>query len=257
MMHTIVIATGGFDPIHSGHIEYLKAAKALGDFLIVGVNSDEWLERKKGQAFMPYTERETILRELGCVDAVLPFDDSDGSASALIAEVKQTYDYTSLVFANGGDRTDKNIPEMCEGVDFQFGVGGADKKNSSSWVLEKWNKQRKDTRWGYWEVLDDEYHNAKVKKLVVKPGGCLTYQRHQARAEEWFVVSGKGKVIFNNHSQDIYHSTDVVEPLVAGRQLSIPKMVWHQLINDNRDEDLIVYEIQHGTRCVEEDIESE
>jgi len=70
-----VIVTGGFDPIHSGHIAYFKAAKALGDddksILIVGLNSDEWLTRKKGRPFMPWEERASIIRELECVDDVI------------------------------------------------------------------------------------------------------------------------------------------------------------------------------------------
>ena len=64
----IVIVTGGFDPLHSGHIAYFKAAKELGDYLVVGVNSDEWLARKKGRSFMPYEERKSIVQEIGVVD---------------------------------------------------------------------------------------------------------------------------------------------------------------------------------------------
>jgi len=79
-MNRIVLVTGGFDPIHSGHIAYLEAAKRLGDMLIVGINSDAWLERKKGQAFMPSEERQKIVESLSCVDSVLLFNDDDGSA---------------------------------------------------------------------------------------------------------------------------------------------------------------------------------
>ena len=60
----IVLVTGGFDPLHSGHIEYFKAAKELGDHLVVGVNSDEWLTRKKGRPFMSFDERCAIIKEL-------------------------------------------------------------------------------------------------------------------------------------------------------------------------------------------------
>ena len=78
-MQTIVIATGGFDPVHSGHIAYLQAARALGDQLIVGVNSDAWLTRKKGRAFMPYRERRAVIENLRSVDAVIEYNDDDGS----------------------------------------------------------------------------------------------------------------------------------------------------------------------------------
>jgi D-beta-D-heptose 7-phosphate kinase/D-beta-D-heptose 1-phosphate adenosyltransferase len=139
---TIVLATGGFDPIHSGHIAYLKSAKSLGDMLIVGLNSDEWLERKKGRAFMPWNERLCILNNLVMVDEVYTFDDEDGSARKFIHQVRAHYPTAKLIFANGGDRTESNIPEMDivdSNLEFAFGVGGTDKKNSSRWILDKWN----------------------------------------------------------------------------------------------------------------------
>ena len=109
----IVIVTGGFDPLHSGHIAYLQAARKLGDQLVVGLNSDDWLGRKKGKPFMPYAERYAVLAELACVDRVLDFDDRDGSAKDLIKRMLETLKSNDeIVFANGGDRTDKNIPEM-------------------------------------------------------------------------------------------------------------------------------------------------
>lgn len=135
----VVIVTGGFDPLHSGHIAYLKEAKKLGDHLVVGLNSDEWLSRKKGRPFMPWEERNAILKELKCVDFVLDFDDSDGSAQALI-EYMLKHSRGDLIFANGGDRTEDNIPEMAiqnPRVSFVFGVGG-DKTASSSDFLQRW-----------------------------------------------------------------------------------------------------------------------
>ena len=75
----IVVATGGFDPLHGGHINYLKEARKLGDQLIVGVNSDEWLERKKGKPFMSLKERSLIIESLSFVDHVIDFDDHDNS----------------------------------------------------------------------------------------------------------------------------------------------------------------------------------
>ena len=79
MKQRIVIVTGGFDPLHSGHLEYFKCAKTLGDVLIVGLNSDEWLSRKKGKSFLPYYEREQVLLNLKAVDNVINFDDEDDS----------------------------------------------------------------------------------------------------------------------------------------------------------------------------------
>ena len=80
----IVIVSGGFDPIHSGHIEHFKEAKKLGDILIVGLNSDEWLTRKKGKPFMPIQERLAVIRELRMVDSAVAFNDDDNSSIDLI-----------------------------------------------------------------------------------------------------------------------------------------------------------------------------
>lgn len=137
----IILATGGFDPLHSGHIAYLKAAKELGDMLIVGVNSDEWLTRKKGRAFMNQYERMLVVSELACVDAAYKFDDRDGSARAFIKDMRKQYPTSIIIFANGGDRLDTNIPEMdvdLPNVKFAFGIGGFNKLNSSSEILENW-----------------------------------------------------------------------------------------------------------------------
>ena len=138
----IIIVSGGFDPIHSGHIGHFKAAKELGDLLVVGLNSDDWLTRKKGKPFLPIEERLCIIRELKMVDLALAFDDNDNSSRDLIRRVLDLYS-SDVVFANGGDRTQDNIPEVEQFSDdprvtFEFGVGGEDKKNSSSWILENW-----------------------------------------------------------------------------------------------------------------------
>jgi D-beta-D-heptose 7-phosphate kinase/D-beta-D-heptose 1-phosphate adenosyltransferase len=140
----VVLVTGGFDPIHSGHIKYMEAARRLGDILVVGVNSDDWLTRKKGKPFLPLSERAAICRGLRAVDFVIDFNDSDNSAKHAIWMVRQSYPTSHIVFANGGDRTKENIPEMDtddKNVSFEFGVGGEDKANSSSWILKKWNQE--------------------------------------------------------------------------------------------------------------------
>jgi len=131
----IVLVTGGFDPLHSGHIAYFKAAKQLGNLLVVGINSDDWLTRKKGRAFMPAHERKAIIENIYQVHKVIEFDDTDNSAIDAIRKVKAMFPRDHIVFANGGDRTKDNIPEMVfDDVEFIFGVGGEDKKNSSSWI---------------------------------------------------------------------------------------------------------------------------
>lgn len=135
----IVICTGGFDPIHEGHIAYLEAAKKLGNYLVVGVNSDDWLKRKKGYVFQNFYTRSTIVDALKMVDLVLAFNDSDNSARDAIIKTQRLYGKNlHYIFANGGDRTKDNIPEMdVPGVEFVFGVGGEHKMNSSSWIVNE------------------------------------------------------------------------------------------------------------------------
>ena len=142
-MKRIVLVTGGFDPLHSGHIDYFKAAKKLGDELWVGLNSDEWLVRKKGQAFMPYNERLAIIRNLNMVDniAVCYGDAQSNDACGAIHHVKSTTPMnTKIIFANGGDRKEGGVPEdVLEkelGVKMIYGVGG-EKKQSSSDLIKK------------------------------------------------------------------------------------------------------------------------
>lgn len=240
----IVLVTGGFDPLHSGHIEYFKAAKALGDKLVVGLNSDSWLERKKGRAFMPIAERVQIVENLSMVDGVVLFDDNDGSATEAIRNVKQLYPNDTIIFANGGDRTVDNIPEMLEkDVIFKFGVGGENKKNSSSWILQEWKAPKTERPWGYYRVLH-EVAGTKVKELTVEPGQSLSMQRHQGRSEYWLVTEGECKV--EREFAALF--------LRKHETIRIPVNEWHQLSNPFNTPCRIV-EIQYGNRCEESDIE--
>ena len=251
-MKTIVLITGGFDPIHSGHIAYLKAAKELGDILIVGVNTDTWLTRKKGAAFMPLSERTAILRNIVGVDFVIDFDDTDGSAKHAIWMVRQSYPQDHIIFANGGDRTQENIPEMDaadENVSFVFGVGGENKKNSSSWILQEWKAPKTERQWGYYRVLHD-VPGVKVKELTVDPGKSLSMQRHQMRAEYWLVSEGQA-VINRATPLDFELPTAILN---KHDQLHVAKQEWHQLTNPY-NHPLKIVEIQYGEHCVEEDIE--
>jgi len=136
----VIIVSGGFDPLHSGHILYFQDAKNRGDHLIVALNSDQWLKNKKGKAFIPFEERKMILESIESVDEVIEFaDDEYGSCIDALEKVKSMYPSEEIYFANGGDRNAKNIPEMSvKGINFIFGVGGDFKKNSSSDLLQEW-----------------------------------------------------------------------------------------------------------------------
>ena len=252
-MKTIVLITGGFDPLHSGHIAYIQAAKKLGDILVVGINSDKWLTRKKGIPFMPESERCCIVRNIVGVDFVITFNDEDNSAKHAIKMVRQSYPQDKIIFANGGDRTKENIPEMDiedENLEFAFGIGGEDKKNSSSWILQEWKAPRTDRQWGYYRVLHEQGQEVKVKELIVYSKTCLSMQRHSDRSEHWFVAEGTATVYTIDQSTDM----DLLGEFKKFQHIHIKKNDWHKLCNET-DHPLKVVEIQYGDRCVEEDIE--
>lgn len=143
-MKTYYIVSGGFDPIHEGHIELIKSAYMESDGVIILLNSDDWLRRKKGKEFMTYYTRFVICNNLKGVIDVINFNDEDNTASDGIKKARVKYPNDNLVFANGGDRTQNNIPEIqtCKdcNVTLKFGIGGNTKANSSSWILKNWEK---------------------------------------------------------------------------------------------------------------------
>lgn len=252
MMKKIVLATGGFDPIHSGHIAYFKSARKLGDMLIVGLNSDEWLVRKKGRAFMPWNERLCVVNNLSMVDEVFTFDDEDSSARHFIQQVRAHYPDAELIFANGGDRTAGDIPEIDvqdTQLSFVFNVGGNDKKNSSSWMLEDWKSPKTQRPWGYYRVLH-EAPGTRVKELTIESGQAISLQRHQYRSEYWHVVDGE--VIVNAMLPGGY----TIPPCVLKKHQHhhVPCGEWHRLVNMS-DLPCKIVEIQYGSICDENDIQ--
>lgn len=140
----IVAISGGFDPIHIGHVQLFQKAKKLGDELVVILNNDSWLMKKKGLVFMPQNERKKIIEAIKGVDRVVltkhPQNPTDMSVRAELLKLRPH------IFANGGDRTYKNIPEIpvCEkiGCKMVFNIGGG-KIQSSSWLLSKYFSAKK------------------------------------------------------------------------------------------------------------------
>ena len=240
-----VLVTGGFDPLHRGHIALLKESKQLGTNLIVGLNSDKWLSRKKGRPFMDYDERKEILLSLSCVDEVISFNDDNDTACDAIAQLIQRGD---LIFSNGGDRHNENVPEYNlykhdDNVTFRWGIGGTNKQNSSSWLLDNFNNPLTERSWGYYRVLY-EGKGFKVKELVINPRSSLSMQRHKYRSETWSLVSGYAKVILDK--EEIVLTNDNV----AHIQIN----TWHKGINDSNTPAHII-EIWKGERLTEHDIE--
>tara|TARA_R110001592_G_C13025015_1_gene737883 strand:- start:525 stop:947 length:423 start_codon:yes stop_codon:yes gene_type:complete len=130
----IVALSGGFDPIHVGHVRMIQSAAEMGDVIVIA-NSDEWLMRKKGYIFMKYEERQEILNAMKGVYDVVKANDIDDTVCETLRYLRPD------IFVNGGDRKEGNVPEhiLCEdmGIEMKFGVGGDDKPQSSSWLIEK------------------------------------------------------------------------------------------------------------------------
>lgn len=140
--YDIIIVSGGMDPITDAHVDLLEGAKRQGHKVIAGLNSDKWLVRKKGKPFMNFKTRSRVLKAMEFVDEVMSFNDDDDTAIDLLARVQRLYPECSIAFANGGDRGKGQVPEegFCRAynIDLLFGVGGTEKKNSSSWILQDW-----------------------------------------------------------------------------------------------------------------------
>ena len=248
----IILVSGGFDPIHSGHIEYFKSAKKLGDKLVVALNSDKWLEKKKGKFFMPYEEREVIIKSIMYVDEVIDFkDDEQGSCINALEKLKSLYPNDDIYFANGGDRNKKNIPEMTvSDINFIFSVGGDNKKNSSSWILNKWQYYFEERQWGSFFNLFETKH-IKVKELIVDPGKSMSFQRHFKRNEIWLVSDGSCIVSYSNDTKN-----NNIHDLHLNKfdHYLVPIGHWHQINNPSNVKTHII-EIQYGEDCIESDIE--
>ena len=245
----IVAVSGGFDPIHIGHTRLFKAAKKLGDKLVVILNNDNWLKKKKGFVFMPQKERIELLKALTHVSEVVltvhPKNPEDMSVCEALKKVKPH------IFAQGGDRNVKNIP-ACE-VELQKELGfkvveniGKDGKiQSSSWLLSKYaNESHQKTLrpWGYFRVVG-EGKNFKVKKITVEPKQKLSLQLHRKRSEHWIVLKGKATIKLNNK----------IFNLKPHQSIDIPTGAKHRLGNKGK-KPLEIIEVWGGSYLKEDDI---
>ena len=247
-MDKIVLITGGFDPIHSGHLSLIEESRKVGR-VIIGLNSDSWLTRKKGMPFQSFNERYSILSSLKNILCVIDFDDTDGSAIDAIVKAKKMFPKSQIAFANGGDRTSNNIAEFeyCKqnNIELLFEIGGNTKKNSSSWILSNWVNQNFEKRlWGSFKTLYTDGNTVKVKELLLEPDKSISLQKHQYRNEFWVVVSGIAKIQIDN-TESILKSQNYIH---------IKPNTLHKLTNVGNDV-LKILEVQHGTKCDESDIE--
>lgn len=232
----MVCVSGGFDPLHEGHLAMFRDAAAHGPLTVI-LNSDAWLLRKKGFVFLPWQQRAELIGDLRYVAAVSHVDDSDNTVCEALSRLKPRF------FANGGDRKPGNTPEMdvCEklGIALLWNIGGG-KANNSSEIARKATVHRS---WGRYVTLD-EGKGYKVKKLTIDPGQCISLQYHNHRSEYWYMASDGGKVQQEDKVIDIAaHSAPVV----------IEKGMLHRLSNTSADP-LTVIEIQSGDYLEEDDI---
>ena len=146
-----VYISGGFDPLHSGHLKLIEHAKTLGDHLTVILNTDDWLTRKKGTYFLPSYERRRVLNSIKGVDAVFSAMDDDDTVIKNLEFFKSKYPDDILIFANGGDRGNGNVPEEnISKIIFIYEIGGQEKHTSSSSILKNYLERAKK-----WEFFND------------------------------------------------------------------------------------------------------
>ena len=249
----IVVISGGFDPVHRGHTSLFVNAATHGKVHVL-LNSDEWLARKKGAAFLPFETRKDILENISSISKVHEVDDRDESVMQGLAALRKRYKNTKIYFANGGDRKLCNTPEMqiCEhlGIDVLWNVGG-EKIDSSSELLSKYEhahgiKHVTSRKWGTYEILG-QGEKYLIKLLTIMPRQSISYQRHNERSEQWLVLEGTGLLVLDEKTRSI----------TAKDSILVLPMSWHWVKNISRDKPLYILETWFGDILKESDIERE
>ena len=238
-MNDIILVSGGFDPIHVGHLRMLQEAAKYGSLTVI-INSDNWLERKKGYVFMPIAERIEIIEGFGVVDMVVESVDKDLTVCETLQWLAKKENV--IIFANGGDRNNTDaIPEadVCREnkIAMKFNVGGGKIQSSSSLVTKEVIKP-----WGSYKTFEKD-KGFLVKRITVAPGEILSLQSHKHRSEHWLVVSGTATVECDGEKSY----------LSQNESICIPQGAKHRLSNENK-ELLQVVEIQFGKHLSEEDV---
>ena len=251
----IAVITGGFDPVTAGHLSMFKEAQSKADIVLVYANSDKWLTRKKGKAFMNQDHRLQILNAIEYISRALPLhesEDADNTSCQAIQITRQMYPNDTILFINGGDRGKDNIPELSlkmDNLEFLFGIGGTNKDYSSSWLLQGWKDDITKKRWGYYKVLSDT-DLCKVKELYIEPGKSISLQRHEHREEHWIIVQGEATVMLGTRSDSEHLNELYVFP---GCSVKIHTKQRHKITNVGT-ETLMIVEVQTGEYFGEDDI---
>jgi cytidyltransferase-like protein len=237
-----VLVSGGFDPLHTGHLRLFKGAAEHGK-LIVAINSDDWLMRKKGFSFMPWDDRKEMIESLNCVWSVISFNDDDGTAVDAIRQARPDF------FANAGDRDPLNLPkaeiDFCgaNNVGMLWDVVPNNERSSS--IIAANANPRTKRPWGWFEVLYDG-PDCKVKRICVNPQSSISLQYHNKRSELWQVIEGYGHLTLD----------EKIDFIRTGDTVKIPEGAIHRVENPafKDDENLVFIEVQQGSYFGEDDI---
>ena len=193
------LVSGGFDPVHVGHLRMFQDAKNLSNKVILLLNNDEWLIKKKGKPFMNQNQRKEILDEFKSIDEVIIQSSSDDSSDHAIEQFAINNQNKTICYCNGGDRSNiKNIREasICKklGINLEFGVGGEEKIESSSDLTKNYLGNVEKRPWGNYHIIAKNT-GYQIKEIKVKKREKISLQKHSDRSEFWQIVKGKSKII--------------------------------------------------------------